>query len=267
MLRSEAGKQFDEERRAWRERNAAKLAAGGGGSMGETLDEEDRAITKGRELQQKSRESLANSIKMASEATHVGQDTLMKLTAQKEQMKKMDDDLDKTNESLNRSERVIRGMKSTIGGIRNFFSNPAQHHSQKLDPKSIKVESFKDAPRTEEGEEGEGHHEKTKGGTPGYPDDEEDEEEAKRKVPLKDRDLSRESDKSRGFLQEVQKNQEVEDTQLDELGDLLGQLKGQAKDMNNELKVQEKLVDHLGVQVDKTGARVKAADHNVKQIH
>jgi len=53
---------------------------------------------------------------------------------------------------------------------------------------------------------------------------------------------------------------------MDELGDLLGQLKGQAKDMNKELRIQEKVVDHLGVQVDKTGARVKNADSNVKMI-
>ena len=76
-------------------------------------DEEDRQIQKGNELQQKNRESLANSIRMAKEATEVGQDTVMKLTAQKEQMKKMDEDLDKTNESLNRSERVIRGRTHT----------------------------------------------------------------------------------------------------------------------------------------------------------
>ena len=233
---------------------------------GSSLDEEDRQIQKGRELQQRSRESLANSLQMAKAATDVGQETLMKLTAQKEQMKKMDDDLDKTNESLNRSERVIRGMKSTIGGIRNFFSKPTQHHSEKLDVRGIKIEGFKDKP-AEEGEEGEEKPTKKKHHTPGYPSDDEGEEEAKHKVPLKDRDLSHETGKTREFLDEVQKNQQVEDSQLDELGDLLGQLKGQAKDMNNELKVQEKLVDHLGVQVDKTGARVKAADSNVKQIH
>ena len=207
---------------------------------------------------------------MAKEATDVGQETLMKLTSQKEQMKKMDDDLDKTNESLNRSERVIRGMKSTLGGLKNFFSKPTQHHSEKVDLKSIKAQVDSQQPtKGADGEEEEGaegpaaaHHHK--GGTPGYPDDED--ESNPHKVPLKDRDLSRESEKTRAFLNEVQENQRTEDTQLDELGDLLGQLKGQAKDMNNELKVQEKLVDHLAVQVDKTGARVSKANSNVKQI-
>ena len=233
------------------------------------MDEEDRSIQKGRDLQQKSRESLANSIRMAKEATDVGQDTLMKLTAQKEQMKKMDEDLDKTNESLNRSERVIRGMKSTLGGLKNFFTKPTAHHSERLDVRSIKIDESAPKPATDEtadaAEDSVGHARKGhKTATPGYPDD--DEEEARHKVPLKDRDLSKESTKTRGALQEFQENMKTEDTQLDELGDLLGQLKGQAKDMNNELKVQEKLVDHLGVQVDKTGARVKNADMNVKQI-
>ena len=242
--------------------------------MGDTLDEEERTITKGRELQQKSRESLANSIRMAKEATDVGQETLMKLTSQKEQMKKMDDDLDKTNESLNRSERVIRGMKSTLGGLRNFFSKPTSHQSEKLDVKAItrQVGNEQAAPTTKGEEDGEGEEQdgeehggarhKTK--TPGYPDDED--EANPHKVPLKDRNLSAETDKTKAFLHEVQENQKTEDTQLDELGDLLGQLKGQAKDMNNELKVQEKLVDHLAVQVDKTGLRVNKANSNVKQI-
>ena len=237
--------------------------------MGEQVDEEDRTIQRGRDVMQKSRESLANTVRMAKESTEVGQDTLMKLTAQKEQMKKMDDDLDKTNESLNRSERVIRGMKSTLDGLRNFFSKPSAHHSEKLNVRDIKIDGTikqQDKDDDEDDEDGDRHHGKhKKGSTPGYPD-EEDEEEAKRKVPLKDRDLSRETDKTRAFLDDVKKNQEVEDSQLDEIGDLLGQLKGQAKDMNNELKIQEKLVDHLGVQVDKTGARVKTADQNVKQI-
>ena len=231
------------------------------------MDDEDRSIQKGRELQQKSRESLANSIRMAKEATDVGQETLMKLTSQKEQMKRMDDDLDKTNESLNRSERVIRGMKSTLGGLKNFFSKPTEHHSEKMDIKGIKIDNGPIKAATEEGEaeeEGQGATVKKHTATPGYPDDED--EVNPHKVPLKDRDLSKESEKTRAFLNEVQDNQRTEDTQLDELGDLLGQLKGQAKDMNNELKVQEQLVDHLGVQVDKTGARVSKANTNVKQI-
>ena len=226
-------------------------------------------IQKGRDLQQQNRESLANSIRMAKEATDVGQETLMKMTAQREQMKKMDDDLDKTNESLNRSERVIRGMKSTLGGLKNLFSKPTQHQSEKLDLKGVRKQVDK-----EEGKAGKAEHHGTdepehEGG--GHDEGEEDEEGEtedgqQRKLPVGQRDLGNESMKSRGAIEEFRDNQKVEDDQLGELGDLLGQLKGQAKDMNKELRIQEKVVDHLGVQVDRTGARVKNADSNVKMI-
>ena len=153
-------------------------------------------------------------------------------------------------------------MKSTLGGIRNFFSKPTAHVSQRLDIKSIKVDQGADSKEEETadahtaGHAGHGGDEDEDGETEGDP----------RKLPLKDRDLSKETDKTRGALQTFQQNQGTEDEQLDELGDLLGQLKGQAKDMNKELKVQEKLVDHLDNQIVRTGSRVKAADQNVKQI-
>ena len=225
-------------------------------------------IQKGRNLQQQNRESLANSIRMAKEATDVGQETLMKMTAQREQMKKMDDDLDKTNESLNRSERVIRGMKSTIGGLKNLFSKPSQHHSERLDIKDVRKEVDR-----EEGKQAKAEHHGTdepEHDTRKHSDNEEDEdgetEDGQRKLPVGQRSLDNETMKSKGAIEEFRDNQKVEDEQLDELGDLLGQLKGQAKDMNKELRIQEKVVDHLGVQVDKTGARVKDADSNVKMI-
>ena len=236
-------------------------------------------VQKGRDLQQQNRESLANSIRMAKEATDVGQETLMKMTAQREQMKKMDDDLDKTNESLNRSERVIRGMKSTIGGLKNLFSKPTQHHSQRLDMKDIRkdVERAEGKPSKAEEDgtdEPERDEQQQRGGKKGRHDEDEGEEgedgetdgDRERKLPVGQRSLDNETMKSRGAIEEFRDNQKVEDTQLDELGDLLGMLKGQAKDMNKELRIQEKVVDHLGGQVDGTGDRVKKADTNVKLI-
>ena len=268
VLLPEAASQFEEERKAWKERRAAKLASGG--DTADDQDAEERMIQKGRNLQQQNRESLANSIRMAKEATDVGQETLMKMTAQREQMKKMDDDLDKTNESLNRSERVIRGMKSTIGGLKNLFSKPTAHHSERLDLKDVRKEVDREEVKAAKEHHGTDEPEQHERGTRGHSDndDEEDGEtdDGQRKLPVGQRDLSNETAKSGGAIQEFRDNQKVEDEQLDELGDLLGQLKGQAKDMNKELRIQEKVVDHLGGQVDKTGARVKSADSNVKLI-
>ena len=262
---SEAASQFEEERKAWKERKAAKLAGGGDG--GGDVDQEERVIQKGRDLQAQNRESLANSIRMAKESTDVGQETLMKMTAQREQMKKMDDDLDKTNESLNRSERVIRGMKSTMGSIKNLFSKPTTHSSERLDMKDIRKGVDKDDAKTAKSEHGadEPHHDEHDEDGDENEDGETD-GEGGHKLPVGKRDLSNETMKSRGAIEEFRDNQKVEDDQLDELGDLLGMLKGQAKDMNKELRIQEKVVDHLTVQVDKTGARVKNADTNVKLI-
>jgi len=246
-----AAAEFEAERAAWKARNAAK----GGGSSGSIggVDEEEAMIQKGKDLQQQNRESLANTLSMAKAATEVGQETLMKLAAQKEQMKKMDEDLDKTNESLNRSERVIRGMKSTLGGIRNFFTKPKEHVSERLgDVKSaVEAEEEKDDAKAAKQARSTTPTEETPGSRP---------------IPLSERDLSSETEKTRAALNEFQENQKVEDQQLDEIGDLLGQLKGQAKDMRSELKQQTVYTDHLDSQITKTAVRVKSADHNVKQI-
>ena len=238
--------------------------------MADDQDAEERMIQKGRDLQQQNRESLANSIRMAKEATDVGQETLMKMTAQREQMKKMDDDLDKTNESLNRSERVIRGMKSIGGTIKNLFTKPNAHHSERLDLKDVRKdverEEGKAAKAEHSADDAEQQQHERHGRHDEEGEDDEETEDGQRKLPVGQRSLDNESMKSRGAIEEFRDNQKVEDEQLDELGDLLGQLKGQAKDMNKELRIQEKVVDHLGVQVDKTGARVKNADSNVKLI-
>jgi len=249
----DAAKAFEEERKAWREKNAAKLASNSD-SVGR--GEEDDQIQKGRDLQQANRDSLAKSLLMAKQSLDVGQETIMKMTSQREQMRKMDDDLDKANESLNRSERVIRGMKSTFGGIANFFSKPKEHHSHKLD-KNIKVAEDPEAASTSDSSR------PRKNGT----ETGEEGEEENKHIPLRDRDLANESIKSREALQEFQKGFDQEDEQLDELGEMLTQLKGQAKDMNTELKQQSVLVDHLGGQVDATHGRIKAADSGVKEIN
>ena len=53
---------------------------------------------------------------MARESVETGQATLLKLAAQTETMQKIDEDLDKMNESLSRSERLIRRMRSIFWG-------------------------------------------------------------------------------------------------------------------------------------------------------
>jgi len=82
--------------------------------------------------------SLSNSIRVASETTHIGANTLTKLAEQKEQLQSMDSRLDSTNESVTRSNRLIRGMKSFGGNVANFFTGPKHHKSKtveiKVDP-------------------------------------------------------------------------------------------------------------------------------------
>jgi len=66
---------------------------------------------------------LDNTIRVAVEADKMGAETLVKLENQREQLERMDENLASTNDSLNNSERIIRGMKSLGGALHNAFSS------------------------------------------------------------------------------------------------------------------------------------------------
>jgi len=67
-------------------------------------------------------EILDNTIKEAVATTHTGRNTLQQLQTQREQLEKVDRDLNAMNQHLTRTDRILNGMKSFGGAISNLFT-------------------------------------------------------------------------------------------------------------------------------------------------
>lgn len=251
---------FDIEKQAWKEKKAMRDDEEDGDS---TLSVEERALGKGKHLQNENQTSLQNSIAKAREATQIGADTLNKLETQRSQMQRVDQDMDDIQASLKRSDRVMRGMKSFTGSIKNFFSKPKGHTSTVVDPKSLQDDPLPATTETDEkpaDDEAEGWGEDELTAT--------SPQKANAIRSLRDMavDESTMTDEQRQAHREFLRNERREDAQLDELGNLLGQLKGQALDLNSELKLQTKYVNHLETQLQNTNDHMTQSNLQVKRL-
>lgn len=81
-------------------------------------------------LRTESRDSLTRSIQTATEAREIGASTIIKLNEQGEQIQRNLHSMDVIDESLSRAQRLVRGMKSTVGAMKNVFT---QERAQKTE--------------------------------------------------------------------------------------------------------------------------------------
>lgn len=110
------------DRKEYNARQKAKAGSSGSGagvSVGSDgqLSKEDQTIAYATQLQSENQATLKNTIKVARETTVVGAATIHKLNDQTEQFQRMDNALVETGDTLSRSERILRGMKSWGGAI------------------------------------------------------------------------------------------------------------------------------------------------------
>jgi len=98
---------------------------------------------------QNSKESLQNAIRAAAEADSTAGSAMVKLAEQKEQIQKIDQDLADINDTQNKSERVIKGMSSFGGAVKNLFTSGKTPTGQTkygaksaYDPSSVSKEGF-----------------------------------------------------------------------------------------------------------------------------
>jgi len=106
--------------RARQAERANESATGSGGVFAPTShppSREDQVLTHAANLQAENAATLRHTIKVARETTQVGAATIHKLNEQTEQFQRMDNTLTETEDSLSRSERIIRGMKSFGGAF------------------------------------------------------------------------------------------------------------------------------------------------------
>lgn len=76
-----------------------------------------------------------NSLRYIDESEKVGGETAMNLLHQREQLNKVDKNLDHMDATLNASQKHINSIKSVFGGIKNYFSKD-KSASSSSDPSS-----------------------------------------------------------------------------------------------------------------------------------
>jgi hypothetical protein len=107
-------------------------------------------IAHAAKLQNENQATLKNTIRVARETTVVGAATIHKLSEQTEQFERMDQTLSETQDSLSRSERILRGMKSIGGSIGQQTTatdrqQPDDTHSQSQPTPSVCCRSLSTA--------------------------------------------------------------------------------------------------------------------------
>lgn len=251
---------FEKEKALWRQRqselnheddelNGFSNSDNNGHSR--TYTNED-AIAKAERLQQANKESLGKSIQRAKEATMIGTQTLEKLENQTEQFKEMDQDLDATNASYERSNRTRRSLNSFGGYLSNFFAPKSQHKDRTLNADAIKVSPAKTSSSAQ-------HHHK--------PQHEVSSEEQKPRS-INEIDFSKENldEETLAAIEKLKVNENGENDQIGQLDELLLQLKGQAAEMNKHIKVHDKLIDHVETEIDRANGRSAVASKSVTKI-
>lgn len=207
-------------------------------------DVTDKLIMKGKKIQEDNRHALNNTISLASEAVKTGTSTIETLDRQQEQLTKLTGSMDDIDASMNRSKRVIRGMKSIGGAITNFFSKPKPEDCKQVD--TVMPKKFATSvPQMQ------------------------NKKQSKKETPMASiRVLSakQEGDKVISALQEFKDNEKKEDEAIDNIADLLDIMKDQAKVMNRQLKTSNALLTDLDSRVTDSTARLEDANRELKKI-
>lgn len=271
------------ERRIWRHKQKEKAAASGDNPFGteddaQYMTQEDQMIAHAKKLQADNQSTLKNTIKVARETTQVGAATINKLNEQTEQFERMDNTLNETNDSLTRSERILRGMKSIGGAFTNMFSSgkSKQQPSLKatLAPQNAGSASLEEKDRLRDKQralEEDKRRAKFPGSSPGSYD-----APASSLRPAGGASLSPDDPdyrpsiqpnaKQAAALSTFEQNQRKEDEALDELSDVLGALKEQSQVINQQLRTQASMIDSIDSKVEHTGARLKKGSNTMKKI-
>lgn len=207
-----------------------------------------------REMQAENKASLQRSIQRAHEAAAVGDATTVKLATQHEQLNRVQADLHDTHETLDKSDYVLKGMKSMTAAIGRAFSRKPkpkdnefkeEHEGAAERPDERTAEELEEARRAEK--------EARKGGGGGV---------KPRPAAARAAPPANESP----FMREVRENQEQEDEQLDQLSDVLKKLKHKGAVIGAELDTQNAMLDEINDSADRASTRIDVQNKKINKI-
>jgi synaptosomal-associated protein 29 len=93
-------------------------------------------LEKKQEVEQRTLNSIYNSLKILNESESVGAQTAEELLRQREKLERTNDRLDKMSQELRVSDRHIQNIKSTFSSIRNYFRKPIDAGNPTVEIKS-----------------------------------------------------------------------------------------------------------------------------------
>lgn len=222
------------------------VSKGGGGlSYGEDGEDEDDINVYERQIMsamQGTLESTQRSRGMLEESEDAGKRTAEQLIHQREQLEKADRNLDEINATTTQTQRHLNNIKSVFGGLKNKFGRKASapatapdaggKSSTKLEATLGKMEADTSGFYASSG--------------PG-----------ERSLPESSR---------RNLSQALQEMDAEVDENLDAMSSQLRGLQSLGRALGDEIEEQNELLDRITSKADKTDAKVRDQDKQMKKI-
>lgn len=193
-------------------------------------------------------ESVRRMVRQTDQTRNVAGETLTVLDTQSEQLKRMHGEIDKVEENLNFADRTIRGMESVWGSFRNYVSKGTA--AVKGRPQS--AASAAEGSRLDRAAQGRpiASRDAPAGAAAGG--------EGRSQKPIREY-----SEDWQGKLQKMEDNQ---DDDLDDLSKMVGQLKDMGRDMGHTLNAQTTSIDRLADRSDAVDSRLAKSNLRIKRM-
>jgi hypothetical protein len=227
-------------------------------------------------LHQDNSTSLDNAIKALSSADDLAASNLTSLQKQTEQMKRIDQDLNDMNQSMQASDRIVKNLESWTGRLGNFFSAPISANDTTL--KQPDATSRAAATPSNNTRNSNTSGSATTNTTPTAKsslrpgaETQVNTREVSRGLKKGDPYAAKQREAEARFSEtEVSKSYQAgverENQQLDDLMGILSRVKDRAEDTNRELRTQQVYVDHLTTQVDKQNIKLNKTNDRLSKI-
>lgn len=248
----------------WGSRNSSHsdiyAAARGGRSQSlrnDTMSTERDIESKRQQILQIGQESsdrTKNMVRAVEESKMMGRETLTELDRQTESLKRIDGNLDQIDETMDYTDRTIKGMESIWGSIGNFFSR------KKAPPAPTKKSKEDKA------------YEAAESQVRGLEKQVERDVRAKNARESRSKSLPASASLLGGreprneFEKAVDTQWQRQEEDLDTIFGGLGELKAMANDMNKELDGQSGLVDKVSGRMDGLDDRIRNQNKRVGKM-
>jgi len=214
-------------------------------------------------LQDENAASLQRSIQAATQANDVGNETLVTLGQQREQLQRMNNNLHEINQHMDQSDTTIRSMRSWFGSL---FGRKIQTAMPKTSPKGGSSSAAATTPSAS------GPAGSTTFSTAAGADVTDRTPSPSARTPSskkKGAGTEEVNPTARRVVElppDIAQRQVQEDAALDTLSELVGQLHQKGMAMNSELDHHAELIDEVGHGIDHNIGRLQKSNAELKKL-